>query len=285
MVTWFAQPSDGAISFQINVQSAIPAVPSNLRAGTATDKAISLIWQDNSNNEDGFKVYRWRGEDQKWLVIGTVGSGITQFTDTNVQCGQGYAYYVSAFNSSGESNGTAWISASTKDCPQPPNQPTNLNADDTIQDMIDLRWQDNSNNEEGFKIYKWGLNGTVWDFYYLTSVGANTTMFVDTGLTCGASYWYQVSAYNSTGESTRSDWVQGTTTACSGVAPNRPSQPSPNDATSTPGPTTSRTVVPPVPPTTTPTGTPTATPTGTPTPLPVPTPSMKHEVFLPSTSR
>ncbi|MBU1937490.1 hypothetical protein KKG05_08840, partial [bacterium] len=35
-----------------------PAAPSNLVAAAIDTVSISLSWQDNSNNEEGFQVYR-----------------------------------------------------------------------------------------------------------------------------------------------------------------------------------------------------------------------------------
>ncbi len=90
--------------------------PSHLSAGATTRTSISLNWQDNSHNESSFRIYRWRGEDQTWPIVGTVGANITTFTDTTVRCGVGYTYYVTAFNSTGESEGSEWLAGSTSPC-------------------------------------------------------------------------------------------------------------------------------------------------------------------------
>ncbi len=87
-----------------------------------------------------------------------------------------------------------------------------------------MSWQDNSSNEDGFKVYRW--NGTI--FAYLATVGVNQTSYTDNGLLCGQTYAYQVTAYNASGESSATSWINASTNACS-VLPSVPSNPSPGD--------------------------------------------------------
>jgi Divergent InlB B-repeat domain/FG-GAP-like repeat len=65
--------------------------------------------------------------------------------------------------------------------------------------QLQLSWNDNSNNEEGFKIErKTGANGT---FTEIARPGANVTSYNDTGLAGGGTYCYRVRAFNSAGDS------------------------------------------------------------------------------------
>src|SRR5262245_16837974 len=65
--------------------------------------------------------------------------------------------------------------------------------------QLTLTWADNSANENGFAIQrKLGTNGT---YAQIATVGINTTSYVDTGLTTGASYCYKIDAFNSAGTS------------------------------------------------------------------------------------
>jgi len=98
--------------------------------------------------------------------------------------------------------------------------PSNLAVSGATAHSLTLTWQDNSNNESGFKIYRWGYDGTQWAFIYLDSVGANVTSYTQTGLNCGSVFnYYEVSAFNDYGESAHTSWKQGTTAACP-LAPN-----------------------------------------------------------------
>lgn len=62
-------------------------------------------------------------------------------------------------------------------------------------------------NETGSLLYR---NGTR-----IATLGANITTYTDTGLTCGQSYRYRVSAYNTVGESAMSEELTATTADCS----------------------------------------------------------------------
>jgi len=62
-----------------------------------------------------------------------------------------------------------------------------------------LKWEDTSDNEEGFRIYRI----TAKDTTKIAEVGPNVTTYVDKGALAGAGY--AVSAYNSAGESSPSN--------------------------------------------------------------------------------
>jgi hypothetical protein len=72
---------------------------------------------------------------------------------------------------------------------------------------IQLNWRDNSAaTEQGFKIERCtGVANTCManqsQFAQITTVGANTTTYTDTGLVSGTNYTYRVKAYNASGDS------------------------------------------------------------------------------------
>jgi len=101
---------------------------------------------------------------------------------------------VRAYNINGNSSFSNQASATTPS--SPPEAPSNLNATADCWDVT-LTWQDNSNNEDGFYIYrKTGSQYVQFDY-----VGPNITTYTDIGLWCGVFWCYKVSAYNSGGES------------------------------------------------------------------------------------
>jgi pimeloyl-ACP methyl ester carboxylesterase len=77
-----------------------PQPPSNLRSTDSKAGAVTLAWNDNSDNETGFYLYRW--DNSGWSRIATLGANITTYTDTDPNCGQS-RYRVSAHNIAGES--------------------------------------------------------------------------------------------------------------------------------------------------------------------------------------
>ena len=75
---------------------------------------------------------------------------------------------------------------------------------------LSLGWNDMSDTELGFKIERRLSGGT---FTQIATLGVNTTSYVDTGLADGATYCYQVRAFNAAGNSAPSNEACGTTPA------------------------------------------------------------------------
>jgi hypothetical protein len=63
--------------------------------------AFVLTWQDNSNNETGFWIYRKSGD--QFYQFDYVGSNVTTYWDIDLPCGQTWCYKVQAYNQNGNS--------------------------------------------------------------------------------------------------------------------------------------------------------------------------------------
>lgn len=83
------------------------------------------------------------------------------------------------------------IAAPKKDKSPDINPPSNLSAMATSS-QIYLNWQDNSDNEAGFKIER-GLDGE--NFSEIDEVGENVTTYSDVDLNQATTYYYRVIAF------------------------------------------------------------------------------------------
>ncbi len=184
----------------------LPTAPQNMFATALSNNSIQVSWTDSSNNETGFYIYRWTGS--AWYRLNTVGANTTSYTDTGLQGGIAYNYYIAAYNSSGENNEDSYVSATTTAVVATiPTAPQSMFATALSSSSVQVSWTDSSNNETGFSIYRW--YGNAW--YKIATVGANTTYYTDTGLQGGTTYHYLVAAYNSAGENGYSNYVSATT--------------------------------------------------------------------------
>jgi hypothetical protein len=148
-------------------------------------------------------------------------NGVVYFTESNWDpysnsgYGKGYqgerSLSLAQFEARGK-NGSykiaGYIHLSTQ-APIKPVTPGNQSAKATSSSSITLSWSDLSNNESGFRPYRW--NGSSWSS--LGNVSANSTSYVNSGLSANMTYRYYVCSYNSAGESCPSTYVQATTNA------------------------------------------------------------------------
>jgi titin len=175
-----------------------PAAPTGLTANAVSCNQINLAWTDNSDNETSFKIER-STDGSVFFEIDSVGTDITTYNDTTVLENTTYWYRVRASNAFGDSAYSNTATATTPVCPtNPPDPPTNLVAKGKGKAKINLTWTDNSNNEDGFNIYR-GTDGIVFD--PLDTVGPDVTTYDDFSALSGVTYYYKVCAYNGDGES------------------------------------------------------------------------------------
>ncbi|MBK6264313.1 fibronectin type III domain-containing protein [Marivirga sp. S37H4] len=85
----------------------------------------------------------------------------------------------------------------------PPKAPTQLRASNTTSEQFTLKWEDNSNNENGFEIER-SLNSNN-GFSVIKSTSRNTRSYSDKNLEPNTTYYYKVRAKNSDGYSSYSN--------------------------------------------------------------------------------
>jgi titin len=195
----------------------VPASPSALGATAISSSRIDLNWTDNSSNESGFKVERSSSSTGPFTQIGT--STAASFSDTSAPTASTSFYRVSAYNTAGTSAPSNTANATTPDVP--PAAPASCSAAPASQTQINLQWSDSSSNETSFKIERSSAASGPWTL--VTTMGANTTSWANTGLAAGTTWWYRVKASNAAGDSAPSPLASATTQASAPVLPAPPS--------------------------------------------------------------
>ncbi len=165
----------------------ITNAPSQLTANAAGATTIALNWNDNSTDEDGFKIER-KTSGGNFIVIATTGSNMVAFNDASVSSGVTYIYRIRAYRGSTHSSYSNEVTTSIII----PVAPSNLTANVTGASSILLSWNDNSTNEDGFKIERKTGGG---NFSEITTVNSGVTSFNDTGVSTGVSHVYRIRAY------------------------------------------------------------------------------------------
>ena len=92
-----------------------PEAPTDLSVAVSSLGNTSISWQDNSDNELGFRIFRKGNGDLDYRVIGTTGENITIFIDNDLlDSNKEYEYAVTAYNSAGDSEYSNKIEYSTE---------------------------------------------------------------------------------------------------------------------------------------------------------------------------
>lgn len=154
--------------------------------------SIGISWVDNATNESGFYIERWgagtkSGADE-FVVIDSVGTNVTTYTDENVEAGVDYIYRVRAYNEFAVSEYSNEIQAKIEIVI---NAPENLTAQ-VSEGKIDLGWNDNSDNEEKFYIERAANGGS---FTVIDSTLSNVNSYSDNNALPGIEYTYRVRAF------------------------------------------------------------------------------------------
>ena len=182
-----------------NPQSSTPPeAPSDLNATASACDQIDLNWTDNSDNEEGFEIERSL-DGSNFNLLHTVGANVKTYNDTGLAGETQYWYRVRAYNDIGYSDYSE-ASTTTPSCggTEPPASPTGLTANARGKAKIALGWKDNSNNENGFTIYR---GSSESDLSWYAEVGPSTSSYVDNQVSSKTTYYYQVCAYNNNGKS------------------------------------------------------------------------------------
>ena len=186
------------VQVSLNVHHCDVLAPSSLVA-TATGTTIRLVWQDNSDNENGFEIWRKIGGGAYGdSYYAKVPANTTSFEDQSVQPGIRYTYKVRAYVSGPPQFYSDFTNEATADpgvtVPAPP---SGLEVRERNDSLV-IRWQDNSDSEAGFEIWR-RVGEAGYGSTYYKRVGPDVVEYTDTEVTPGTQYTYKVRAYNAAG--------------------------------------------------------------------------------------
>ena len=175
-----------------------PREPSNLRAVTITYRAVTLNWDDQSNDELGFQINRedrgiWRGDHF------TVGPNLTVFSDTTVKMNSTHRYRIRAFNDA-EPSYSAYVYSEEITTPNgPPDAPLEFTAETISTHGILLTWRPGrSGNQESY-ILERRTEQDGWQ--QVDELDRTAISYEDHGLDENTLYTYRIHALNEIGPS------------------------------------------------------------------------------------
>lgn len=112
-----------------------PIAASGLTATAVSSSQINLAWNDNSDNESGFRIERRIGVGS-WGTVTSVSAGSISYNNTGLSPSTTYEYRIYAYNGAGDSAASNTDSATTQSGGGPSDSNININGNLTIQKLI-----------------------------------------------------------------------------------------------------------------------------------------------------
>ena len=164
---------------------------------------IDLTWEWYSSNPINFLIeYSDAGSDVWNTLIEASGSN-RSYLHEGVERGRGYNYRISSYSEicGNYTNSSSIVEGISPTIPVPPTNVLGEIVNGNDGSNIEVTWQDNSDNEEGFRLHKLGENGNSESFrirsskYDRKSTG-QSFRYLDVDASNCEPYTYRVYAYN-----------------------------------------------------------------------------------------
>ncbi len=158
-----------------------PEQPSGFTGLPLSIASIGFHWQDNSDIEEGFRIYTATGG-----LMSELSADTTEWIQTNLAPNEASAAWaVRSFNFGGESGGVALSSP----CYSLVNAPTGFSALERSTDSVTLQWD--AGGASSFQV-RWSSDSIHWS----TADNVAGTSYLCGGLQRASTYYFRIQSYN-----------------------------------------------------------------------------------------
>ncbi len=170
--------------------------PNALQVSNPTTSSLTLGWNDNSDNETGFRIERQTEGSSTWVHVKNTAANATSWTNVGLTADTTYTYRVRAFNADGA---TAWSNQASNTTLSPPSVPTDVSVINPTPSSLTVTWTDASDDETGFRIERQTQGSGTW--LHVKNTNPNETSWTNFALAADTTYTFRVRAFNTVGAS------------------------------------------------------------------------------------
>ncbi len=212
-------PSNTASATTSAATVSVPSAPTGLTATAVSSSEIDLSWNapssDGGSPITGYRIKMSTDGSTFTTLVPNTSTTATTYSVIGLQPSTTYYFRVFAINSAGFSPRSNTASDTTQSgiSTSAPSAPQNLQAT-AANAQVTLSWttpsSDGGATITGYNVYRGTTSGGESSTPIAT--GITSTTYADTGLTNGVTYFYEVTAVNSVGESVSSNEASATPT-------------------------------------------------------------------------
>lgn len=202
-----------------------PEQPTGLNGVASSQSAVDLSWIANTESDlASYNIYRSSTTLANAVLVGN--SSINSFSDSGLTASTSYIYAITALDGSGnESTKSLAITVITHDPDTTaPDAPTGLSAVAAGENNVNLDWNNNLEADfANYKVYRSDSQITSADSSLFIG-NASTSDFADSGLIANTTYYYAITALDTSGNESTISINKSVTTDSEDITP--PSVPS-----------------------------------------------------------
>jgi len=187
-----------------------PPAPTNLILTKITTGSVNLSWDDNSDTESTYELWRKVGSTGEYNLYKELPENTISYNDNGLSELLVYFYKVRAINKYGESAFSNEVSTAGGEA-------FNLQAQTLGASQILLTWESEEVNILGFKVQR--TNPSTGEFEQVAVVAPSAREYTDKSLMANTTYSYRIASFTSTSQSTWSNTASATTAASDVPAP------------------------------------------------------------------
>ncbi len=187
-----------------------PPAPTNLVLTKISTGSVNLFWDDNSNTEDSYELWRRVGTSEDYVLYKTLPANTISYNDNGLSELLTYYYKVRALNKYGESNFSNEVSTAGGEA-------FNLQAQALGASQILLTWESDEVNILGFRIQR--TNPSTGEYEQIAVVAPGLREYTDKSLMASTNYSYRLASFSSTSQSAWSNIASATTSSVDVPAP------------------------------------------------------------------